>query len=115
MKELYTTEIETDIIALQQACWDLGVAVYSSEPYNRTFIDGELVGQDSNGNDVLDAPRSNKWQEPKFDEGLNKWYLISATEFNYSQPRQDALLAIVQGFESVSIIEYEFPVVEEEA
>ena len=104
MKEIYATEIEADIVELQQACWDLGVAVYSAEPYNRTFIDGELVGQDSNGNDVLDAPRSNKWQEPKFDEGLNKWYLISATEFNYSQPRQDAILEIAQGFPSVEII-----------
>ena len=104
MKEIYATESLFDIIELQQACWDLGVAVYSAEPYNRTFIDGELVGQDSNGNDVLSAPRSNKWQEPRFDTGLNKWYLISATEFNYSQPRQDALLAIVQDFPSVEII-----------
>jgi len=103
-KEIYATEIEADIIELQQACWDLGVAIYSAEPYNKTFIDGELVGQDSNGNDVLDVPRSNKWQEPRFDAGINKWYLISATEFNYSQPRQDALLAIVQGFPSVEII-----------
>jgi hypothetical protein len=114
MKEIYATESEADIIELQQACWDLGVAVYSAEPYNRTFIDGELVGQDSNGNDVLSAPRSNKWQEPRFDTGINKWYLISATEFNYSQPRQDALLAIVQGFPSVEIITDFVATVEEE-
>ena len=114
MKEIYATEIEADIIALQQACWNLGVAVYSAEPYNRTFIDGELVGQDSNGNDVLSAPRSNKWQEPRFDTGINKWYLISATEFNYSQPRQDALLAIVQGFPSVEIVPNFVATVEEE-
>ena len=104
MKEIYATEIEADIIELQQACWDLGAAVYSAEPYNRTFIDGELVGQDSNGNDVLSAPRSNKWQNYKWDAGINKWYLTSATEFNYSQPRQDAILGIVQGFPSVEII-----------
>ena len=114
MQEIYATEIEADIIELQQACWNLGVAVYSAEPYNRTFIDGELVGQDANGNDVLSAPRSNKWQEPKFDTGLNKWYLISATEFNYSQPRQDALLEIVQGFPSVEIVADFEPSVEEE-
>ena len=114
MKEIYATEIEADIIELQQACWDLGVAVYSAEPYNRTFIDGELVGQDSSGNDVLSAPRSNKWQNPRFDTGLNKWYLTSATEFNYSQPRQDALLAIVQGFPSVEIVPNFVATVEEE-
>ena len=103
-KEIYATESLFDIIELQQACWDLGVTVYSAEPYNRTFIDGELVGQDSNGNNVLSAQRPNKWQNYKWDAGINKWYLISATEFNYSQQRQDAILAIVQGFPSVEII-----------
>ena len=29
---------------------------------------------------------------------------IYATEFNYSQPRQNAILGIVQGFPSVEII-----------
>jgi len=114
MKEIYATEIEADIIELQQACWNLGVAVYSAEPYNRTFIDGCLVGRAGGVDKINDLSKSARWQEPKFDTGINKWYLISATEFNYSQPRQDALLAIVQGFPSVEIIADFEPSVEEE-
>tara|TARA_R110000824_G_scaffold218492_3_gene405213 strand:+ start:3569 stop:3919 length:351 start_codon:yes stop_codon:yes gene_type:complete len=102
--EAYLTDTEAQSLELMKPIWDLGVAVFSAHPYNRTFIDGCLVGQAGGVDLASDPNKSARWQIPKFDAGINKWWIKSATEFNYSQPRQDAILGIVQGFPSVEIV-----------
>jgi hypothetical protein len=112
--EAYLTDTKDESLELMKPIWDLGVAVYSAEPYNRTFVDGCLVGQ-AGGVDLDDDPnKSARWQIPRFDAGINKWYIKSATEFNYSKPRQDAILGIVQGFPSVEIVPNFVATVDEE-
>ena len=112
--EIYATENESDMIALQQECFEFGLAVYSSAEYGRTVVDGKLIGVDADGNDDPASKGTSAWQTIKHDAGIDKFYIISATEFDYSEPRQAVLLAIVNKYPNVEIIQDFEPVVPDE-
>ena len=112
--EIYATESEADYGALRDECFQLGLSVFSGEPYNKLVMNNTLVPTYDDGNVVPNGTPTKEWQKKIFDKGINMFYMSSATEFNFSEPRQLALKAIAESYPSVSIIPDFEPYIEPE-
>ena len=109
---IHTSTVEQDLLDLELETYQVGRGFF--EQAGRTFTEaGFLRGVDGNGNDVPESIGTDYRQLVRWDDELQAFWIKSASNFNLGEPPTSALQAIADGYESVSTIEHEFPIIEE--
>lgn len=113
MITIHTSAIEQDLIYLELETYQVGRGFF--EQAGRTFTEaGFLRGVDGDGNDVAESVGTDYRQLVRWDDELQVFWIKSASNFGLGEPPTSALQAIADSYESVSTIEHEFPVIEEQ-
>ena len=112
-EERHISSVEQTLETLELTFYTLGREYYES--LGRTFTEaGFLRGVDGNGNDVPESVGTDYRQLVRWDEGLQAFWIKSASNFGLDPAMTEALQAIADETEGVETIEYEFPIIEEE-